>query len=187
MVITEYLSLEYLETKNISIDKTLGYEYVWDTNHPLNSGGKVWVHRHIASVIIGRWLETKEHVHHIDGNKRNNAETNLKVLSSSEHGRLEQAEKGNVFEKVYCLNCGKLLTNPKEKSKTRLCSNCYTLSTRKFNPSKEELEKLVWEMSTIKVAKLFNVSDKAVERRCKILGIEKPPRGYWEKVYHGKK
>ena len=36
-------------------------------------------------------------------------------------------------------------------------------------------------MPTSQVAKIFNVSDKAIEKRCKKFGIEKPPRGYWAK------
>lgn len=44
-------------------------------------------------------------------------------------------------------------------------------STRKFNPSKEELEKLVKSMPMTKVGKLFGVSDNAVRKRCRLLGI----------------
>lgn len=52
---------------------------------------------------------------------------------------------------------------------------------RKFDITKEELEQLVWEMPTTEIARLFNVSDKAIEKRCKLLEVEKPPRGYWQK------
>ncbi|RAM48904.1 MAG: hypothetical protein C6Y22_25155 [Hapalosiphonaceae cyanobacterium JJU2] len=59
------------------------------------------------------------------------------------------------------------------------------IHTRKVErPSKEELQKLVWEKPTTQIAKDFGVSDKAVEKWCKVYGIEKPPRGYWiKKVY----
>ncbi len=50
---------------------------------------------------------------------------------------------------------------------------------KKFEVSKEELENLVWEQPTMHVAKLFGVSDKAIEKRCIKLGVSKPPRGYW--------
>ena len=36
-------------------------------------------------------------------------------------------------------------------------------------------------MPVTEVAKLFGVSDQAVEKRCKLLGVKKPPRGYWAK------
>jgi hypothetical protein len=53
---------------------------------------------------------------------------------------------------------------------------------RKFNPLREDLEKLVWELPTLHVAKIFGVSDKAIDKRCRLLGIKKPGRGYWAKL-----
>jgi len=32
----------------------------------------------------------------------------------------------------------------------------------------------------------FDVSDKAIEKRCKRLGVIKPPRGYWAKMQYGR-
>jgi very-short-patch-repair endonuclease len=61
------------------------------------------------------------------------------------------------------------------------------LEKRKVDrPSKEELEKLIWEKPTVQIAKDFNVSDKAVEKWCKAYGISKPPKGYWAKHYASK-
>lgn len=54
-------------------------------------------------------------------------------------------------------------------------------------PTKEELEKLVWEKSTVKIAQEMGVSDKAVEKWCKSYGISKPERGYWAKIYSSNK
>ena len=48
-------------------------------------------------------------------------------------------------------------------------------------PAKEELERLLWEKPTIYIAKDLGVSDKAVEKHVKKLGLTKPPRGYWVK------
>jgi Zn-dependent peptidase ImmA (M78 family) len=36
-------------------------------------------------------------------------------------------------------------------------------------------------MPTLLVAKHFGVTDKAIEKRCKKLGVVKPSRGYWAK------
>lgn len=44
-------------------------------------------HRTIAEQKIGRLLGPKEVVHHIDGNRRNNAPENLEVLTQGEHMR----------------------------------------------------------------------------------------------------
>ena len=48
-------------------------------------------------------------------------------------------------------------------------------------PDKESLAKLVWEKPTAQVARELGVSDTAVKNHCRLLGIEKPPRGYWAK------
>ena len=45
---------------------------------------------------------------------------------------------------------------------------------------KDVLEKLVWEKSTLEIAKDYGVSDVAIAKRCKLFNIEKPPRGYGE-------
>lgn len=61
------------------------------------------------------------------------------------------------------------------------------IHTRKVErPSKEELEKLVWEKPTAQIGRDFGVSDKAVEKWCKAYGVEKPPRGYWVKKAYAK-
>ena len=44
-------------------------------------------------------------------------------------------------------------------------------STRKFNPSKEELKTFVESMPMTKVGKHFGVSDTAIRKRCILLGI----------------
>jgi hypothetical protein len=37
-------------------------------------------------------------------------------------------------------------------------------------------------MPTSKLCKELGVSDVAIGKRCKLLGIDKPPRGYWQKL-----
>lgn len=53
-----------------------------------------------------------------------------------------------------------------------------TIKKRKFNISKEELEKLILidKISYIKIGKIFNVSDNAIKRRAKLLNIKLPIR-----------
>jgi hypothetical protein len=52
-------------------------------------------------------------------------------------------------------------------------------------PSAEVLEKLLWEKPTAQIAKDLGVSDKAIEKHGKKLGLKKPPRGYWAKKQAG--
>jgi hypothetical protein len=56
-------------------------------------------------------------------------------------------------------------------------------NTRKVErPTREVLEKLLWEMPTSKIAKQFGVSDNAVAKWAKSYGLNKPPRGHWSKL-----
>jgi hypothetical protein len=49
--------------------------------------------------------------------------------------------------------------------------------------TKEALAAKVTEMPITRLAALFGVSDVAVAKRCKKLGIDAPGRGYWAKKY----
>jgi hypothetical protein len=61
------------------------------------------------------------------------------------------------------------------------------LKARKVErPSKEELEKMIWETSVSEVARKFGVSNVAVAKWCKSYGISRPPRGYWAKKNQSK-
>ena len=158
------------------IDKILGYEYIYDpSDERANRTGKVYVHRIVAEESIGRRLISGEHVHHIDGNRSNNSKENLLVLTSSGHAKLHQRLLGSK-ERPIC-ECGKHLDY---KNKSGKCNDC--IDRKNFHVDRDVLEKLVREMPTIHVAKIFGVSDKAIAKRCKSLGIDKPPRGYWAKV-----
>jgi len=50
-------------------------------------------HRLIMEAALGRRLETREHVHHINGEKLDNRLENLQVLDIREHARLHQRLK----------------------------------------------------------------------------------------------
>ena len=158
-----------------------GYLYFYDPQNPYaNKSGIVYEHIKIMCEHIGRHLKDNECVHHRDRNKLNNSLDNLMLLTKSEHVSLHLLEdKGYYSEIRVCKYCGKEFKCP-HKSNQKYCSDkCARNDQRKFDISKEELEKLVWEMPSTKVAKIFGVSDRAIGKRCKLLGIQKPPRGYW--------
>jgi hypothetical protein len=91
------------------------------------TGPRRWIteHRVIAAEKIGRKLLSNEHVHHIDGNKQNNAPSNLRVMLGPEHHKLHrQQEKERrpvrVNPKTPChCGCGKLTPKFDERGRKR--------------------------------------------------------------------
>lgn len=82
-----------LPYKGGSIVNRCGYLYELCPDHPkANSWGYVPQHRLVAERALGRYLQSEELVHHIDGNKLNNAPENLQVVSRREHALLHRAE-----------------------------------------------------------------------------------------------
>ena len=152
-----------------------------------NSQGKVYQHHYVMCESIGRPLLPDECVHHIDRDRTNNKLGNLLLLTHSEHGKLHALEdRGFSTEPRTCMNCKSLFV-VSAISKQVFCSlPCSVLGRQKFEVSAPDLEVLVWSMPTSRVARLIGVSDVAVAKRCKKLGIKKPPRGYWAKFAAGK-
>lgn len=52
-------------------------------------GKQVRLHRYIMESFLERKLESHEHIHHINGNSRDNHISNLKIVTNSEHQKLE--------------------------------------------------------------------------------------------------
>lgn len=153
-----------------------GYEYIIIDNT------KIYYHRHVMEKYLGRKLDKKEHVHHIDGNRANNDIKNLQLLSIDEHGALE-AEKRNCVLSIEqkCVVCNKEFVVYKKRKNKTTCKNCIKESKRKFNPDFEELSENIWKLPMTKLSIVYSVSDKAIKKRCDKLGIKTPPAGYWFK------
>lgn len=134
---------------------------------------------------LGTWneLPIPLELDHINGNHLDNSLTNLRLLCPNCHAQTPTYRGKNKKSKPKT-ETEKKIRKPKIerkiKSTNKTIKNSYD-RPKKFNVEKEELHKLVWSMSTTKVAELFNVSGKAIEKRCKLLGVSKPPRGYWAK------
>ena len=87
-----------------------GYKVVYMPNHPHSRmNGYVYEHILVAEHKIGRPLKSLEVVHHIDGNKLNNAPENIEVLpSSADHTRRHWKERSEK----YPVSTGEALTIP---------------------------------------------------------------------------
>lgn len=109
-----------------------------------------------------------------------------------EHHDKETDKKFLEYEKTQkeshnkiCLACGKWFIVVDSLVKVgggKYCSkDCANIGRRHVvnRPTKEELEKLLWQKPTTLIGSDYGVSDKAVEKWSKSYGLTKPPRGYW--------
>ncbi len=161
-----------------------GYIRFYDKDHPLaDCSGIVLLHRHMASIKIGRWLTKNDVVHHINGNREDNRPENLDVTTVSNHSKIHARIFGHKPTVVIkCICCGNEVSG---RPNRKFCSvECCNKHHRMFDIEKNSLMKLVWMLPTTKIADMFGVSDKAINKRCKLLGISKPGRGYWSKQQH---
>lgn len=62
------------------------YVRTWDNEN------RVWVYEHrvVIENYLGRKLSMNEHVHHIDGNPKNNSIDNLEVVTPEEHAKIHK-------------------------------------------------------------------------------------------------
>lgn len=170
---------------DFKLDKGVGYMYCYNPTHPLaNKSGKVYEHRYVMSNHLGRWLTTDEVVHHKDGDRTNNQIENLELTNNRDHAILHATERGCIYTTKVCMYCNKEfdVVGSKDFQNRKFCSlACDKLSRRKFEVKREVLEDLLWKYPMVQIAKLFGVSNKAIDRRAKQLGLSKPPMGYWAK------
>jgi len=152
-----------------------GYYYFIDKEHPLATGnsGRVLLHRHVASLALGRWLDSTEHVHHIDEDKLNNDPSNLQVLTVAEHNKIHFS---NLIPKE-CLNCKKIFI-PTEANKQQYCSQECSKAAKIKNKelTKEILDELIPKHSWVALGKMFGYSDSGIKKRAKALGCIIPVR-----------
>ena len=110
----------FIKFEILSVCNGGGYKYC-RTNPPhpkRNTKGLYPLHRVLAENKLGRALEDGEQVHHKDGDKTNDAATNLEVLTVTEHARHHARNVESV--KCECPQCGKTFTIQAHSYRLRL-------------------------------------------------------------------
>lgn len=108
-------------------------------------------------------------LHHKDGNNQNNSLDNLMILCPNCHSQTDNycGNANKNIEKKHCPICGKeILKN------SNYCPMCAAKNKRKFDITKEQLEKDLKELGTkVAIARKYGVSETAIRKRMKKLGI----------------
>ena len=173
--------------EEVKVDKTLGYAYFIDKEHPLasKSVGRVYYHRHISSIAKGAWITSNQVVHHKDHDKLNNSPANLDVMSEEEHGALHQAEAGSLgWTSNICPKCGSTYkVYVSQQSKRVHCSeDCARAASIVWGISKDELQVLIWNTSYVNIAKSNPISDVGAKKRAQSLGCLLPPPYFFNRT-----
>ncbi len=86
--------------KGGEIEDGHGRVLIYSPSHPNPSycGTHVYRYRLVIEKSLGRYLDPKEIVHHINGDKRDDRLENLQVMSQSEHARLHMTGRGKKKE-----------------------------------------------------------------------------------------
>ena len=120
---------------------------------------------------------------HINGINNDNRLDNLRLLCPNCNTQVPTFAGKNIVRVVNnCLDCGKKIAIVSKR-----CKNCQKnlprYDKRKVDrPSKEDLEKMLWEETITKIAEKFNVSDKTIGKWIKSYDITNRPHSkYWQK------
>ena len=109
---------------------------------------------------------------HIDGNIDNNSIENLRIICPNCHAQTPNYKVKNrkdLGRKIYLCECGK--NKSKRSIKCSTCRSKYPRKTKIEWPTVEELKSLISLYPFTKIAEKLGVSDNAIRKRCKRLGI----------------
>lgn len=104
-----------------------GYLATLKHNHEMaDNRGRIPLHRFVMSNHLGRPLSSKEIIHHINGNKKDNRIENLQIVTRKEHVIIHAKERIKSTLKK-CLVCSSdFKVYPHLKDKKKYCSyKCY--------------------------------------------------------------
>lgn len=157
-----------------------GYRWLYLPSYDLvDSTDNGWIKEHIYVLTqrLGRKLKKDEVVHHLDGNKLNNMNSNLIVMLNTEHIRLHKwidygkeyygkinnslcRDNGKRKNMLYCINCDFILHTHQFKYCSKECEIEYRRNKR---PSKEKLIKVIQYNNIKEISKMFDVSRSTVQ------------------------
>jgi hypothetical protein len=122
---------------------------------------------------------------HINGNRADNRIENLRIMCPHCHTQTPTfagRNCGHAKPKNVCTNCSTEFNN-----RFKHCPTCSTWRNKPrpsrhkvTHPTAEELRTLVWSKPLTQLAKDLGVSDSAIHKWCRQLGVEKPPKGYFQ-------
>lgn len=96
--------------------KHTNFYFVMEITKPNGSRTSVVYHRYLMELHLGRYLDKREYVHHIDGRVTNNELSNLQVMLDIDHGFLHH---GKPPESYVCPTCRKTFTLKGRKLSSR--------------------------------------------------------------------
>ena len=132
---------------------------------------------------------------HINGNKHDNCLENLRLLCPNCHSQTptyrsknrKTIRKRQVCTCKYCKLQYK--SDPSKFYQSIFCSlDCFKKNKHysDIRPSKDILQKEIWETPVKKLSIKYGVVDSAIKKWIKYYKLSNPPRGYWNKKYQSK-